>query len=175
EQQFERIVQLEPGNARAHVGLARLAIRRGDPQTSRGHLDRAAGDVHAKKAARLLLAEVEQRLGHEVPADELRQAAELPDDPAWPDPFWDDVARLRTGLNAHLSRAERWLRQGRVPDAISVLQQCVRDYPDSHSAWLLLGRAMIKQRNLKVAEQALRTAVKRAPDSAEAQFHLGVA
>ncbi len=175
EQEFQRVLQSDPANARAHLGLARLAIRRGDLEESRRQLDRALGDPHAKKASRLLLVEVQQRLGKELSPSEIRAAADLPADPAWPDPFWEDVTRLKTGMKADLARADRLLRQGRVLEALSQFQRTVRDYPDSYYAWLTLGRALVRHRNLKGAEQALNTALKLAPDSAEVQFHLGVA
>jgi tetratricopeptide (TPR) repeat protein len=174
EQQFQRVLQLNPANARAHLGLARLAVRQGNPETSRGHLDFALADPHTKKASRLLLAEVQRRLGKEPSADEAREVARLPADAAWPDPFWDEVTRLMTGMKNELRRAEALLHQGRVIDAIVLLQQIVRDYPDSYYAWLIFGRALIKQKNLKAAEKALQTSVKLAPDSAEAHFYLGV-
>jgi tetratricopeptide (TPR) repeat protein len=175
EQQFLRILQLDGANARAHLGLARVAVRRGDPAKSQGHLERALNDSHAKKASRLLLVEVQQRLGKQPSPDELQKAAELPEDPAWPDPFWDNTVRLKTGMKADLYRAESLLRQGRTQEALLLLQQTTQNYPDSYYAWLMLGRALTKQRNLKAAEQALRTALKLAPDSAEVQFYLGVA
>jgi tetratricopeptide (TPR) repeat protein len=175
EQQFQRIVQLDSANARANLGLARVALRRGDPEQSLGHLQPALGDSRVKKACRLLLAEVQQRLGKGPSAEALREVAQLPEDPGWPDPFWEEATRLKTGMKAQLYRAESWLRNGRIPDAIRLLQQTVRDYPDSYYAWLMFGRALTRQRNLKVAEQALNTALKLAPDSAETQFYLGVA
>jgi tetratricopeptide (TPR) repeat protein len=175
EQQFLRILQLDEANARAHLGLARLAVRRGDLAKSQAHLERTVNDPHAKKAARLLWVEVQQRLGKELSPEELQKAAELPEGPAWPDPYWEEALKLKTGMKAHLYRAERLLRQGRNQQAIALLQQTAQDYPDSYYAWLTLGRALTKQRNLKAAEQALRTAYKLAPDSAEAQFYLGVA
>jgi tetratricopeptide (TPR) repeat protein len=175
EQQFQRVVQLHPANARAHLGLARLAIRRGDPEQSRVHLEHSLGDPHAQKASRLLLVEVQQRLGKEPSAEVLREAAELPRDPSWPDPFWEDAMRLRTGMKASLYRAELLLHQGRTLDAIPILQQTVHEYPDSYYAWLVFGRALTKQRKLKAAEQALQKALELAPVSAETQFYLGVA
>jgi tetratricopeptide (TPR) repeat protein len=175
ELQFKRVLELNPANARAHLGLARLAVRRGNPEDSESHLKHALADPHAKKASRLLLVEVRQRLGQVPPADELEKASQLPQDPAWPDPFWEDAMRFRTGMKAELYRAEGLLRQGRLVPAISLLQQTTKDYPDSYYAWLTLGRALTKQRNLKAAEQALRTSLKLAPDSAEVQFYLGVA
>jgi protein O-GlcNAc transferase len=175
EQQFQRVLQLEPANGRAHLGLARVAIRRGDLEASKGHLQHALGDPHARKASRLLLLEVEQRLGKEPAADEMQKAARLPQDPAWPDPYWADALKLRTGMKAQLYKAEGLLRQRRFSEAIPLLQQTAHDYPDSYYAWLTLGRALVKQRNLTAAEQVLRKALKLAPDSAEVQFHLGVA
>ena len=175
EQQFLRILQLDPDNARAHLGLARVAVRRGDPTKSQGHLERMLNNPHAKKAARLLWIEVQQRLGKEPPAEELEKATELPEGPAWPDPFWEEALKLKTGMKAQLYRAERLLRQGRIREALSLLQQTAKDYPDSYYAWLMLGRALTKQRNLKSAEEALRAAHKLAPDSAEARFYLAVA
>jgi tetratricopeptide (TPR) repeat protein len=175
EQPFQHVVELNPANARAHLGLARVAIRRGELEKSQSHLEHTLGDPHAQKASRQLLAEVQQRLGKEPSAVELHEPAELPADAPWPDPYWEEAMRLRTGMKAQLYRAERWLRQGRLLDAVPLLQQTVHDYPDSYYAWLVYGRALIKQRNLKAAEQALSTALKLAPDSAETQFHLGVA
>jgi protein O-GlcNAc transferase len=174
EQQFQRVLKLNPANARAQLGLARLAVRRGDPETSRKYLERAVVDPHTRKAARLLLVEVQQRLGKELSNEAVHEVDNLPGDDAWPDPLWDEVGRLMTGMKAQLRRVDRLLRQGRTPQATVLLQQIVRDYPESYYAWLMYGKALSKQRNLKAAEQALRTALQLAPDSAETQFQLGV-
>ena len=155
EQQFQRVVQLHPANARAHLGLARLAVRRGDLEKGRVHLERTVGDPHAQKASRQLLVEVEQRLGKEPSAEELREVTRLPEDAVWPDPFWDEAAQLRTGMKARLGQAERLIRQGRALEAVSLLQPIVQDYPESYYAWLTFGRALIKQRNLPAAETGL--------------------
>lgn len=175
EQQFQRVLQSNPANARAHLDLARVAVRRGDPEKSQSHLEYALADPHVKKAARLLQVEVQQRLGKDVSAEAVRAVSQLPEDPAWPDPFWQEVSRLKTGMKVQLYRAESLLRKGRSADALGLFRQTVRDYPESYYAWLMYGRALTKQRDLKLAERALSTALKLAPDSAETQFYLGVA
>jgi tetratricopeptide (TPR) repeat protein len=175
EQQFQRVLQLHPANARAHLGLARLAVRRGDLEKGRAHLEHTLADPHAKKASRQLFVEVEQRLGKEPSAEELREATRLPEDAVWPDPFLDEAALLRTGMKARIGQAERLIRQGRALEAVSLLQPIVQDYPDSYYAWLTFGRALIKQRSLPAAERALATALKLEPNSAETRFYLGVA
>jgi tetratricopeptide (TPR) repeat protein len=174
EQQFQRILRLEPGNARAHLGLARVAGQRGNAQESERQLQHALTDPHAKKASRLLMLEVQQRLGKEPAAEEAQTVAALPQDPPWPDLYWEEASSLRVGMKAGLYRAEGLLRQGRTAEAIPLLQRTAKDYPDSYYVWLTLGRTLTKQRNLKAAEQTLRTALKLAPDSAEVQFYLGV-
>src|SRR5262249_33576896 len=128
------------------------------------------------KAAHTLLAEVHQRLGdHDAVRRELRQADRLPDDPAWPDPLYEEVSRLRTGKQAALARADQWIRQGRHDEAVGLLKQTLRDYPDAGWAHVMLGRAHLGRDDLPAAEQVLRHAVRSAPDLGEAHFYLGVA
>ena len=55
EQQLQHVIELDPANTRAHLGLARVAIRRGEPEKSQAHLESALGDPHAKKASRTAL------------------------------------------------------------------------------------------------------------------------
>src|SRR5262249_24515009 len=60
ERQFKRVLELNPANARAHLGLARLAIVRGNAADSESHVKLAMADPHSKKASRLLWVEVQQ-------------------------------------------------------------------------------------------------------------------
>jgi tetratricopeptide (TPR) repeat protein len=163
-------------NAKAHLGLARVAYRKGDLETSFRHLGLARTDPRTQKAAHLFLAEIQQRSGNPGAAEEAqRQGASLPDDPTWPDPFVEAVAQLRTGKQAALERADKRLRQGRISEAVALLQDTVRDYPDSDWAWYLLGKALNQRQDWLAAEQALRRAAQLTPEAAEIQFHRGVA
>jgi len=174
EKQWRRLLSQEPSHARAHLGLARLAYQRGNLEESLTHVNLALHGVRTRKASHLLLAEIHQRRGDRAAADqESHRAADLPDDEVWPDPFEEEVKQLRTGRQVFLARADRLLRQGRVADAITLLQQTVQDYPDSGGGWLLLGRAYLSKNDLRAAEQALRTATRLASDSVEAPFYLG--
>ena len=55
-------------------------------------------------------------------------------------------------------------------EAVTLLQDTVRDYPDSDWAWYLLGKALNQQHNWLAAEQALRRAAQLTPAAAEIQF-----
>jgi tetratricopeptide (TPR) repeat protein len=175
EQQFRQLLLEHPGQARAHLDVARLAVERGELQASLSHLHYAMADKRTQKASCILAAEVQQRLGNLAAAEQQRRrAAQLPEDPPWPDPYLDEIVRLRTGKQVGLARADRLLSQERFSDAIALLRDIVRDYPDSDWAWLLLGRAFLGRKELPAAEEALRKAASLASASIEVQFYLGV-
>ena len=175
EQQFRYVLAQHPGHVRAHLDLARLAVERGELQTSLSHLQYSLADKRTQKASCILAAEVQQRLGNAAAAEQQRrQAGQLPEDPPWPDPYIDEIGRLRTGKQVGLARADRLLSQDRFSEAIALLRDIVRDYPDSDWAWLLLGRAFLGRKELPAAEEALRKAAGLGSASIEVQFYLGV-
>jgi cytochrome c-type biogenesis protein CcmH/NrfG len=58
---------------------------------------------------------------------------------------------------------------------VTLLEQLVRQYPDSARTWLTLGRALGRQRQWPASEQALKRAMQLAPDNAEIQVQMGIA
>jgi tetratricopeptide (TPR) repeat protein len=173
---FHRLLESDPRNGRAQLGLGRLACQRSAWVESLLPLQRAAEDVRTRKAALLQLAAAYRQVDDSAAAqDAHRQASRLPEDPRWPDPFADEVDRLQTGLQVLLATADRLLNENRLSEAQASLRQTVRDYPESQWAWLLLGRTLLQARDLPAAEEALRTAARCAPDTVEAHFYLGVA
>src|SRR5262249_45089069 len=153
----------------------RVAQARGRFADSVDPLRAASADPRTEKTARLLLAEARQRLGDGAAAAEEARRAHAPPEPrAWPHPRVGGVLQFQGGRKAALKRAQYLLNQGRLPEAIDLLRQTAHDYPDSESTWLLLGNALAGAGDVAGAERTLRTAVERAPDSAEAQIELGV-
>src|SRR5262249_11678027 len=83
--QFEHILKRDPNNARAHLGLGRLAYHRGKFNDSLQHLNHAKTDSRTRKASVTLAIEVDRRLGDKAAADQgLRELASIPDDQPWP-------------------------------------------------------------------------------------------
>jgi tetratricopeptide (TPR) repeat protein len=174
ERLFRRALEVSPDNARAHLGMGRLERGRGALSAALPHLERAAADPHARRAATLLLAEVHHRLGDREQADRERaRADDLAEDPPWPDPLLQEVTNQVTGHLMSLSRANQLLQQDRVPEALLLLRQTLQDYPDSDRAWYLVGKGLLQQKNLAGAETALRQANRLSP-AVESQFELGV-
>src|SRR5262249_46331202 len=137
EELYREVLARDAKNPQAHLGLGRLAYQQNDWPESVTHLDQAALSPLTRKAACTLLAEVHQRQGDRAAAErQQRLVADMPPDPEPPDPLVEELDRLRVGQQAKLSLASRLLQQERVAEAVALLQQVVRDYPASASAWL---------------------------------------
>lgn len=176
ERGFRDVLKADPQNARAHLGLARLEFGRDRVRECLDHLQFAVNDRRKRQAATMFLAQVARRAGDRAAAARYAAQAEaMPPDPTWPDPYVEEIDRLRTGLQARVSRGERLLEEGRIDDALATLLQATRDYPAAESAWLALGKAQLRQRNWGTAERALTRAISLAPGLGEAYDLSGVA
>jgi Tfp pilus assembly protein PilF len=174
EVQFRRSLDANPDNPRSHFGLARLAYERGDWQRSRELLVPIARSNFTERPARMLLAQIERRLGNEQAAERERLRAEsLSQPPSWPDPYLDKLDRLRAGRQAGIDRITELLAEGRAAEAAAQAEEVIRAYPQAGLAWLLLGRARLRQQQPQGAEAALHRAVELMPESVEAHFALG--
>ena len=169
EQHFQRVLQAYPGNARAELGLGRLALERARPRDAFDHLSRAASSRLTQKAASIWLAQVYHQLGDPGTGQERARAAALPDDPPWPDPYLDEIPQL-LGKQARLARLKTLYRQGRTAEVRELARSIEDDYPDIY--WLVEGRQQMERGNLPAAEQSLRQSVQLAPTSVDAQFDL---
>jgi tetratricopeptide (TPR) repeat protein len=174
--QFQQVLRRDPKNARAHLGLGRVALRKGDLSQGQTHLDFSVRDRHTQKAAHLLLAQIQERGGNQAAAEqEYRQGARDPDDLAWPDPYLEQASKLQTGMKTYLIRANLLLDQGRLDPCITLCRQLLRDYPDSDTLWLTLGKAFVQKKDLPAAREALQKVLQLTPDSVQACFQLGFA
>jgi tetratricopeptide (TPR) repeat protein len=174
--QFRSVLEADSANARAHLGLGQAALQQDDVPASLSPLQQAVADPRTRKSALGFLAEASLRRGDPDAATKAqRQAAELPESPGWPDPLVEEVQVFRTGRHILLAEAYQRLESDEIPQAMELLRQAIRDYPDSPMVWLMLGRGLIRANNPRGAEQALRKSAELLRDSPETQFYLGVA
>jgi tetratricopeptide (TPR) repeat protein len=172
EQHFRHILQHDPDNARAHLGLGRLACERGNLTDGLAHLNRSASSKWTQRAAAILLAQAYYQLGDATAANRERdRAADLPADLPWPDPFLEEVRSLTVGKQYRLARLKALNQQGRAGEVRSLAATLEDDYPDVF--WLEEGREQMDKGNLPAAEQALHKALQLAPNSVDAHFDLG--
>src|SRR2546430_590082 len=136
-EQFQFVLNREPTNARALLGMGRIALSRGKLDESRDYLLRSAKAAPGVKATFALLATVEQRLNHSAAADEaLARAAQLAEQPEWPDPFLYEANRHRRGKVVAANLADDLLRKGRASEALPLMEAEVQKYPDFPKGWL---------------------------------------
>jgi tetratricopeptide (TPR) repeat protein len=174
EKHFSLLLKQNPRHARARLGLARVAVKRGDLQASLEPLSVAQSSPYTRQAASGVLAEVQQRLGDNAKAEAARRrAAELPTDVNWPDPLRDELAEMRTGKTNWLRQAEAHDREGHKAEALALLQRTVQEYPDAADAWLALGKAFYERKMLAPAETAMRRAMTLGPTAPEPVNELG--
>lgn len=175
-EQFQHVLQHSPNNARAHLGLGRLALLKGELAQGPTHAGFAISDRHTQKASHLLLAQIHERLGDQASADKAyRQAAGLPNDATWPDPYLEEARRLQTGMKTILIQVNLLLEQGRLDACIAQCRSLLRDYPDSDMIWLTLGKALVQKRDFPAAQEVLQKVLQLVPDSIQAHFQMGYA
>src|SRR5262245_20552520 len=89
----------------------------------------------------------------------------------------EEVEQPRIGEATRIELVARLLAQGRVAQAIGLLQQTLRQYSDSYEAKLTLGHTLLRlsKGDWALAEMVLRESARLKPDSFGAQFHPAVA
>ncbi len=171
---LDQALAAEPDSLRARLGLGRLALQRGDWRAGLEQLHACLSDVHARRLAHSLCSEAWNRLGQPGRARaEQDQAAELPEDQRWRDPFAEEVLQFQRGLRSRIARADALAQSGQLEEAIALLDQTVAKYPKSLDAWMLRSDAWRRLGRMDRAEESCLKAVQAVPDAAEAWFRLG--
>jgi tetratricopeptide (TPR) repeat protein len=172
---FEALVQIDTNHAAARLGLARAALAAADYEGCTRHANACLGSQYARKSARAILAEMRQRQGDVAgAAAEQEKAAELPPDLNWPDPFSQTVARRKVGEKARLRHVTRLMDEGQLAEATAELRRIVADYPASAQGWMMLGYALVQQKDDAGATTALLRAIELDATSPRPHFYLGI-
>lgn len=174
-EQFRAVLDFDPGEPRAHLRLAQLAASRQDWRECLRHLETAAAAPSARKQACALRWRAYDALGDGAAVQtQQRLLAELPEDPPWPNARVDRELSLSLGLPARINLAGKLRDEQRDPEALTLLEDTVRKYPDSGIAWDHLGRLRGALRRFPESEQALQRSVELVPQSGDAWYFLGL-
>ncbi|MHB1424269.1 MAG: tetratricopeptide repeat protein [Gemmataceae bacterium] len=176
EEGFRQVRQRDPRNARAALGLGRIAKEREDWRQARSYLEAAAADRLCMREATLDLVKLYQQLGdNEREAQLYVRLERLPADPPWPDPYVDEIRNCPIGKRFRLRQTDRLIEQGHFQEAIAQLHQLTVDYPNAADVWFSLGQTLHRCGAYPQAEQALAKVVEMTPGCAEAHNLLGAA
>lgn len=158
----------------ASLGLGQIALKRGDWRGGITLLNQAAASPPVRKHAYAFLAIAHQFLGEAAAAAQYqRQAASAPDDAAWVDPYQDAILSIRVGAFGMASRALALQREGKIWQAIAMMEELVHKYPNYSRAYLELGQTYMTVRDYAASERHLKEGIRRQPDFVQAHMVLG--
>jgi tetratricopeptide (TPR) repeat protein len=173
QSQFEAIVARSHNHPAAFLGLARIALMRGQAQAAVEDLSVCLKSPNVRKAAHLLLAEAEQQLGDGRSAEAaLAKAATLPPDTPWPDPFLEEIDQLKLDRTSRISVALRLHAQGRTEEYERATVELEKDYPGS--SYQLDGRRLFDAQDYPAAAKAFRRSAELDPTFAQATYWHGL-
>jgi len=150
--------RLEEGNAIPLVGLAMLAMRRGQTSDVIVWLEPVIADWPDTPIARHLLAEAYEQSGRAEEAAAMRLGAG-DQMPRWHDEWEYEIEQSRTGRERLLEGARRDLDSGRVDRAVASIEDAQSFWPDDPALLALLGESLLALGDATTARQTLREAL----------------
>lgn len=174
EKIFQAVITDEPRDPHAVLGLARLDFAQNNFSDCLATLDSIKNSPFTARAVANLAAAAYTKLQKpELAKDAREQLRRLPQDRPMPDPYVEQAAKLRVGLEAMVNFGSKLLREGRLVDAKPLAKKAVAYYPKEAEAWMFMARVDLGEKNLELALDAAHKAVDLAPDNVEAHVQLG--
>jgi protein O-GlcNAc transferase len=156
---YVRILEADPGNARAYYMLSGIAAQDGDASSAIGLAQRAIALQPAVPEFHFSLASVHLSRG------DIREALR----------GYQEALRLRPdSLDYQRSVAGAYLGAGMLNEGVEAYRAIASAGKPDARAYFELGKALQLRGNLKEAEETLTQAVRLAPDSEGAYLHLAV-
>jgi tetratricopeptide (TPR) repeat protein len=173
---YEKAVKLNPRDARSHYGLGECALAAGDRDAAMAHYRRAIEEVPAFADAHRALARLLAEEGRRVDA----QAHELKAIDGGPapiigDPLFVELLNCSISTPGLVADAERLAKEGRVQDAIAMLQTAAAGGDRSPTIRNTLGILLGTQGRYEEAARHFLAVLDDYPDWTEVRSNLGLA
>lgn len=164
--EFERVLQLAPNHPGGWLGRARVHLKRSEGTLAAGILERMLTGREHPYLFQLLGRAYREAGDLDRARRTLARAKPGASPPAWPDPWLAGKDRYRRGLAAAVRRAESLLTEGRFDEAITLLEQPLREDPSNEAllrglslAYQGIGRDLLQARRFEEALAAINRAV----------------
>ncbi len=175
EQLFRTQEAETPGSPRAALGLGMIAQARGQETAAESYFRVARSSPYARKSATAQLAALARARGDPTAAAALdKENAELPNDPAWPDLLFEELASLEVGKRGFERKVGRLEKAGEFREAAELYLKEIQERP-TVEAYLGAGMNLLRLREYDRAFEFLRKAVEAAPENAQAHYSLALA
>jgi tetratricopeptide (TPR) repeat protein len=171
ERAFARAREVEPHGLPAALGLARVYLQRMENQPAADLLERTLANNPGDRYAMQLLGTAYRRLGRVAEA-EFALAVGESGEPAWPDPWTDEMLQFRRGFAVRLKDATQYFVAGRMAEAMALLQQLRQEKPDDLALLDHLGEVYVAAGRLDEGVAMLEQVVARDPERFEAHVNL---
>ncbi|MAF65536.1 MAG: hypothetical protein CMJ84_07745 [Planctomycetes bacterium] len=172
---FARAVELDSSLPAAHLGLAKVALGRDEPQAARAHIARAHGGTLRTGEAHGLSAEVARRLGEtEEAARQAELAGAAPGHEPVADPERDHLGWVHgRSLRWRRAQSERYLRRGEPEAALAIWTEALATEPNSARLWEAQALCQQTAGHADGAQESYRKAVELEPEAARMHLALG--
>jgi tetratricopeptide (TPR) repeat protein len=176
-QHYQRAMQLAPESHFPKLGLARLALARGELEEARRFFEAAVEQAAWSAEAHEGLALVLRSTGELEQAQKTSDAAALLPAAAreMPDRLMSEVYAMELTSNRLARQADALVAQGRLGEAAEALTALAKTRPDQSRLVLSLGQVYLARQEAAAAVATLRDACARFPNDAAAHFLLGTA
>lgn len=163
-----------PDPERAEYGLGLVAVSRGDREAATAHFLAAVHHRACRKQATSQLARLARVRGDVAAAKQYEaEAANLNQDPPWPDPYLDRLVTLLVGTRGRDRRIELLERDDRIPEALALYLAAIREQKTS-KALTGAGVNLARLGRYDEAITHLREAVQVDPNDTNAQYTLAL-
>jgi tetratricopeptide (TPR) repeat protein len=171
ERAFARAAELDRSDVSASVGMARVHLQRQHNQQAVDVLERALAAHSGDRYALQLLGTAYRRLGRTDEA-EFALAVGMTGEPAWPDPWTDEMLQHRRGFAVRLKDATQYFVSGQLTLAISLLEQLCQERPGDVALLNHLGEVYVAAGRTAEGVRLLEQVVAREPERFEAYVNL---
>ena len=171
QEAFQRATEIDASDRGGWIGLARVALQRGDAARATGVLERLtaadAGDPYTSQ----LLGTAYRRLGRTDEAT-AALAAGAKGEPQWHDPWTDEMLAFRRGYAAMLKDATAYIIAGQFEPALRILEQLRQERPNDIVLLAHLGQVYVAAGNDSNGIALLERVVAAEPERFEALVDL---
>jgi tetratricopeptide (TPR) repeat protein len=170
---LQQLREIDPNDPRLHYTLGLLALAQDRPAAAREHLSKVTEAPIARRQAHTLLATLPDG-DLNVSRFHQEQAALLPADAAWPDPYEAELARHRVARGNRIDDYWDLEREGRTAEALTLLRQLAADSPGEEVCYTL-GYTLYKAKEFEESARAFRASLRHNNANPKTHLFLGAA
>jgi tetratricopeptide (TPR) repeat protein len=171
EREFARAAAIDPKDRSAIAGLARVYLLRREEARAIDLLERTLAKNPSDAYLLQLLGTAYRRVGRDEEAA-FALAVGAAGEPAWADPWTDEMLAFRRGFAVRLKDATAYFMAGQMERAIALLEQLQQERPGDVALLSHLGEVYVAAGRVDAGITALERVVSASPDRFEAWVNL---